>query len=223
MSHRRQARHAARRGHPCDWQAARNIQLPRPRDIICPGSTEQPGREAQFLAGHSEVRNRLTCQVDSSRRDRVHANWTTGAMKRPALILLRRLMQWRSGFGQRGGQLNLPAFAPPKIRFHTCRSCRSSDPPTFKPGMLFRDASLSIRQKSFKKPPSANSSARCATSAEQLAQPSGIACEPRWFRTFRKQSQWTAASLKTRISPIQGGIPTASPVTIERPQAIAGS
>ena len=150
MSHRRQAHRAVRRGHPCDWQAARNIRLPRPQDIICPSSTERPGREARFLAGHSEVRNRSTCQGDSSRPDRAHANWTTCAMKRPAPILLRRLMQWRSGFGRRGGQLNLPAFAPPKIRFHTCRSCRSSDPPTFKAGMLFRDASLSIRQKSFK-------------------------------------------------------------------------
>ena len=147
MSRRRQASRAARRGCRSDRQAARSIQHPRPRDKVCPDLIGRPGRATQLLAGPSEVRNQPAFQVAFSRPDRAHADWMIFARKRSARILLHRLMQSQPGFGQRGGQLNLPAFAPPKIRIHPCRSCRSSDPPTFKAGMLFRGASLSIRRK----------------------------------------------------------------------------
>jgi hypothetical protein len=101
--HRRRGCRDARPGHHSDWQAARNIRLRRPRDIACPSSTERPGPEVQPLAGRSEARNRSACQVDSSSPGRAHADWTISARKQSVLILLHRLMQWRPGFGRRGG------------------------------------------------------------------------------------------------------------------------
>ena len=147
MSRRRQARRGARQGPHSDRQAARNIQHPRPRDEVCPDWIGRPGPVAQLPAGPSGVRNRSSCRAASSRPDRAHADWTIFARKPSARIWRRRWLQSRPGLGQRDGRLNVPAFAPPRVRIHTCRSCRSSDPPTFKARTLFRDASLSIRRK----------------------------------------------------------------------------